>query len=105
MSKMPRPMEMKRYYTLLALAIGPQHAYGIGQQIIADSQQNFVPDLTTQKRIIDHFINLGFAEVEGVIEAGSSDVTVYSITEKGRQRLRQQSMLLRDVLKIATSRI
>lgn len=85
--RLPSPPELKRYYTLLALASEPLHAYGIRARVIEDSSGSLYLSLVTLRRILNRFVSLKLVAVMGHYSAGSLDVPLYRIMPGGLRLL------------------
>lgn len=90
LARFPRQFEFKRLMTLAALAVGPNHSYGIRQQIMDDTQDSFIPSLVTQQRVLEQFCKLGLIDLVGYRQYGSRDLPIYEITKAGRRLYRSQ---------------
>lgn len=101
---MPRPLELKRYYVLLALASGPLHAWGVHQQAIEDSSQSLYLSPTTLVRLLKQLERRGFVDVVGRHQAGSQDIPIYALALSGRRLLRSSSCILTTAAALSTAR-
>lgn len=101
---MPKPLDMPRFYILLALAMRPMHGYAVSEQVMSDSQNALCFRLGNLYRLLHDMTRCGLIEVVG--DGGSEGVRiVYRLTKLGRQRLRLEAGPLREAVKLAAERV
>lgn len=99
-----KPLELKRYYVLLALAAGPSHPYGIVCRVREDSNNQVWLSLATLQRILDQFERRTLINYLGVHHRGAQNVSVYELTSAGRNLLAFASGQMEAAVKLAGRR-
>lgn len=105
MSKTPKPLEVKQFYVLLALAREPMHAYAIFEQALSDSSVSLYFSLTSLTRILGQLQNAGMVEDRGTFPHGIRDVPIYALAAAGRRRLQAAAGSLQVAVSLAGERL
>jgi DNA-binding PadR family transcriptional regulator len=104
-SKLPTPLEICRFYILLALSKGPMHGYAIARQALEDSSDPLYFRAATLSRMLQDLERRGW--VEKIVSRYSEGParTEYRMTLAGRKYLRMEVVHLEDAGRLARQRL
>jgi DNA-binding PadR family transcriptional regulator len=100
---LPTPLELKKFYILLALANGPLHGYALHAPALSDSRSSLYFSYTSLYRLLQDLVARGL--IEGSTPANTQALKTYKLTTKGHARLRLEAESLRQATQIAAQRL
>jgi DNA-binding PadR family transcriptional regulator len=99
--RFPEPLDLKRFYILLAVSAEPLHGLGVHQRVLELSQSTLYFHYGSLYRILADLVKRGYIE-----ELQPEDATKrYKLTAFGYRIARSQAIILRDVTMAAIRRL
>ncbi len=90
-SKVPVPMEICRFYIMLALSKEPMHGYAIAEQVLGDSLGSLYFRSSTLSRMLRDLEGRGWVErVPAYFSEGPARIT-YALTDSGRKYVKAEA--------------